>query len=244
MGARHAGRIVSVTYDQPIRFRGLGNGILRANVGTHSIIVEPRGNHLGGFLLTVDGELVAGPAPRDRLLRQGQAIAQRFAQDDDATLASFENRAEHESTTTAEKEIDMTTTNEQARGRVQSEALRKANAARSATAAAKREEKAAEKAKADRAKARGANRVEILKRHGKNQSISTIATALGISQARVRQILMEAGLHKTTSRNPDRDARIIAAIDAGEDPRVVAAREQVGVSRARWIHKVAKAGAA
>lgn len=187
-------------YVEPIRFRGLGNGILRANVGTHSIIVEPRGNHLGGFLLTVDGVLVAGPAPRDRLLRQGQSIAQTLAADDDAALAFSGNGVEDEAETTTKETIMPTQ--------------------------------------------KLTNRERVRRMHAKGKTPAEMAKTLGITATRVTQIMLQEGLVRRASRHPERDARIVEALDGGESIAVVAEREQVGASRVRTIYQVAKAGSA
>lgn len=225
---------------------------LYANLGSHTVLVARRRS---GYEVSVDGAPLAEglgyPAAQRRAQEVAHGIRESLIAEGDGTdpydvmgqSAHPAGDAVAEDATTNEKESTMTTkteTTKPERTAVQSAALAKANERRAATAAAKREAKA----KADRATARGANRAEITRRFGESESVATIAAALGISQGRVRQILMDSGLVKVASRNPERDARIVEAIDKGEDPAVVAEREGVKEFRARWIHKVAKAGAA
>lgn len=194
---------------------------------------------------------------------EARALAERYdvpiTFDDEAELPDTKmSRPAHsnlgdtaEGTTTANddpQEDPMTTTSNTTKD-AEKAAVRKAASAKGAetrkrNAEAKKQAEQAEAEKAEARSARSANREAIIRMHGEDKKVSEIAEALGISSGRVRQILMDSGLVKVASRNPERDARIIAAIDAGEDPATVAEREGIKEFRARWIHKVAKAGAA
>lgn len=216
---------------------------LYCNLGMHTILVARRKD---GYEVSLDGyaqETGLGFRPAQE---KAQALAQGFrahliaeGQIDDPDEMSQTahpaptDGADHAPTTNPSKETTVTT---------KTETKTETKTATKTTA------KATPKARAPRAPRTAAKplstRETVTQGFAKGETVADMAKALGVSQGRVRQILMDTGLIKPTSRNPERDARIVEAIDSGESPAVVAEREGVKEFRVRWIHKVAKAGAA
>lgn len=219
---------------------------LYANLGAHTVLISRRRT---GYVVLLDGTIREEGLSFPQAQREAQVIARGIR----ASLIAEGDGSDpygvaEDATTTPTKENDMTSTTITEGEKAFSEATGITMAteapkpAPKAKAAPKRAPRAARPAATPKQKA--STREQVTQGYGAGTSVADMAKALGISQGRVRQILMDSGLVKPTSRNPERDARIVEAIDKGEDPAVVAEREGVKEFRARWIHKVAKAGAA
>lgn len=223
---------------------------LYANLGAHTVLISRRRT---GYVVLLDGTIREEGLAFPQAQREAQVIARgiRASLIAEGDGSDPYDVAEGSTTTNHTKENEMTSTTITEGEKAFSEATGITMATEAPKPAQKPKAKAATKKRAPRPAARPKatvpkkdTREQVRYGFAQGTSVADMAKNLGISQGRVRQILMDSGLVKPASRNPERDARIVAAIDAGESAAVVAEREGVKEFRARWIHKVAKAGAA
>jgi hypothetical protein len=225
-----------------VPFRAGREGVY-ANVCDSTILIR---RTTAGWVVDVNGLAETTPFPtQKRALAAAQEIAQGVMSQSAHPAETSGADAAPETTTIQEDPMTETTdtTTETAAPAKPKRTRSTKPAVSKNTRAVTGKKPAPEKKPAAPAKP-ASSRDRILALHDEGKKVSEIATAVGVSQGRVRQILMDTGRIKVASRNPERDARIVAAIDAGEKPADVAEREGVKEFRVRWIYKIAKAGAA